>query len=1069
MGILQTCRPRADIINGTINLEIFTASLGEVLKFYRGQKTPSSDLYTDAKKFFREGTYATEGIKSVLNNVVARLSGDASAPSFRRLDTAFGGGKTHTLIACVHLAKRGKELAGELREYLSPEMIERLPELSDVTVVGVPCDSLDLYKKVGKDTVPNTLWGEIARQVGGDELYDQLGPVVTSRGAPGEEYFETLFGGKKVLFLFDEIAQYAVRCEQDHAGAAESIAAFLMGLDNYVRNHSGMCTVLTLASSKDAFAGKTALLNERLKNVDGTAVNADDAALLSEKAQMALNSVVARSATNTTPVTANEIASVLACRLFDKVDRNAAVEESKAYGNLYAKNKMFLPEAALKADYGTNIISTYPFHPSFVDFLNQKLALSETFQGTRGVLRMLSLCVKNIWQNQSDISMIHSGDLDLTDMAIADELFGKTNSGALRPILTTDICSGDAKNPSKSEELDQKRPHPMGIPVYRQTWQSVFLNSLTTTDQQSNAFGIRKPEVCLEVLRPGLSAATIEDALKQIDETAMYLRSRDGRYYASTEPSINRALAEIRSRLNADEVERVVRDMAVRVCSKNNDFDVVCNVHTPGEIQDKNTRPVVAFIALDAGTIDPRDFFMYCSSDIGRRNQNNLLLVVPETVKSENDTALLTSTVEGDRTLEQLSDIARTLLARRRLKNECENYNIKREKVEDEEYKRVLSERAHALEIRIAAAYKTLYLPVPGDDCCEREDIATASGESGTAFLEQVKAKLLSRGKYVDESAINRLSGLEKFIFDGKPERMPVEDFRKAFTENRAWPIAKDRNIIETILRTGVSNGNWNIFFLKEGSAFPEKLFTVKKPLSISDTIQDDWDILSNAGLVKRGWDEVQGLDKERAAKIVQDRVKSTTVVAVKTLTDELKNAFPDADNKALNEIKTKTLLNMSSSGELYAYKGQPDQQEKPQDLSRLSELTASNISDQTVIIQKKEAQRRDWLGGKDIELSGGDRFFLSVLFKRLSRLKGVTSTIGEIAFDSVPLKSGGLLSLQMTDLTPESLPSLEELFTSLAGNINFNKNIDFTFTVSKPQDDCALVKEIQNLRKENA
>ena len=121
MGILQTCRPRADIINGTINLEIFTASLGEVLKFYRGQETPSSDLYTDAEKFFREGTYATEGIKSVLNNIVLRLSGDASAPSFRRLDTAFGGGKPHTLIACAHIAYRGRELAGVLREYLAPD------------------------------------------------------------------------------------------------------------------------------------------------------------------------------------------------------------------------------------------------------------------------------------------------------------------------------------------------------------------------------------------------------------------------------------------------------------------------------------------------------------------------------------------------------------------------------------------------------------------------------------------------------------------------------------------------------------------------------------------------------------------------------------------------------------------------------------------------------------------------------------------------------------------------------------------------------------------------------------
>ena len=106
-SIIESCRPREGILQGTFNPEIFTASLSQVVSHYRGRGGRIDNLYTDADQFFRDGTAPPTGSSSFLREALLRLSGDNLAPAIYRLETAFGGGKTHTLIALTHLAFRG--------------------------------------------------------------------------------------------------------------------------------------------------------------------------------------------------------------------------------------------------------------------------------------------------------------------------------------------------------------------------------------------------------------------------------------------------------------------------------------------------------------------------------------------------------------------------------------------------------------------------------------------------------------------------------------------------------------------------------------------------------------------------------------------------------------------------------------------------------------------------------------------------------------------------------------------------------------------------------------------------
>jgi predicted AAA+ superfamily ATPase len=141
-SILETCTPRPDILRGTFNPEVFTASLGQVMAHYRGSGGTLDTIYTDAEPFFRDATYPTDGMRTVVSEVLARLAGDGSVPAVHRLETAFGGGKTHTLIALLHLALKGRDIAPLVGDLLVPGVFDaaRLHAPGEITVVGVAGD-----------------------------------------------------------------------------------------------------------------------------------------------------------------------------------------------------------------------------------------------------------------------------------------------------------------------------------------------------------------------------------------------------------------------------------------------------------------------------------------------------------------------------------------------------------------------------------------------------------------------------------------------------------------------------------------------------------------------------------------------------------------------------------------------------------------------------------------------------------------------------------------------------------------------------------------------------------------
>src|SRR5213079_332564 len=91
----EVITPHPDVASGRYQQAEFAADLWQV---YQGE---GSDEYKHPTEFFRR-TFITEGLRRLLSQAVLRLTGQGGDPVVE-LQTNFGGGKTHSMLALYHL------------------------------------------------------------------------------------------------------------------------------------------------------------------------------------------------------------------------------------------------------------------------------------------------------------------------------------------------------------------------------------------------------------------------------------------------------------------------------------------------------------------------------------------------------------------------------------------------------------------------------------------------------------------------------------------------------------------------------------------------------------------------------------------------------------------------------------------------------------------------------------------------------------------------------------------------------------------------------------------------------
>jgi predicted AAA+ superfamily ATPase len=413
-SIFDLCQPRDDVVKGTIADSDYAANLANVLT---GR---ASRDYTDPPTFFTN-TYPTEGLKELLVNVCGRLSGRGeSVSAVFRLDTSFGGGKTHGLIALVHAAT-GMKNVSNTSEFLDPALVPK----RHVRVAAFDGENADPAngRPMGDGIRAHTPWGEIAYQLAGKVGYEIVRRSDEQRIAPGADTIKELFGADPVLVVLDELGEYLRRVQ--NMGGRDQLTAFLKALLTAIESTPHAAVVYTLAVRSDG------------KGIDAFAEENEFLAT----AMSELESVSGRKATNLNPTRDDETAKVIRRRLFASVDDSRATEVIAAYRALWTNHRDALSEEARRSTTSGEFSQTYPFHPDVLDTLTGKTATLGGFQRVRGMLRILAKTVAAVWANRpADPSSIHLHHIDLGSDVIRREFTTRLQQGAFAPAILNDIA-----------------------------------------------------------------------------------------------------------------------------------------------------------------------------------------------------------------------------------------------------------------------------------------------------------------------------------------------------------------------------------------------------------------------------------------------------------------------------------------------------------------------------------------------------------------------------------------------------------------------------------------------------
>jgi hypothetical protein len=435
-SLFDACQPREDVLEGTLQEDQFAASLATVAH----APSEAAPVYRDAEQFFTM-TYPTDGLKTLLSNLTGRFltstghSADGFTSSILCLDTRFGGGKTHDLIAAYHLAENPTTIAN-LERFLIDEAEPLAADYQEAAESGVSVDTavfvgghVDARNARSDRSDPNapntrTIWGEIAYQLYGLDGYEYLKDYDQERQQPGKNTLKELFeiGDGPALILIDEIAAYleaASAVKVADTTLADQTLGFVMSLLEAASENDEITVVYSIA--------ETAFEQE-----------AEDVRELVEQ----LNQIGRRQHKTVTPTDETEVGQVLQHRLFEDIPTEYRSLAAETYFQFYTDTNRQLPQEVTDASYVDRLERECPFHPTVIDTLTEKIDTIPKFQRTRGALKLLARAVYYLWNHQPDYYDRHY--IRLYDLTPADNDPGGSINSTLRETLFDFVDLGAA-------------------------------------------------------------------------------------------------------------------------------------------------------------------------------------------------------------------------------------------------------------------------------------------------------------------------------------------------------------------------------------------------------------------------------------------------------------------------------------------------------------------------------------------------------------------------------------------------------------------------------------------------
>src|SRR5690606_30343128 len=534
--------PHEDVHRGTFQQAEFAADITQV---HEGRATAE---YQDPALFFRR-TFITEGMGLLLESVAKRLSGKGGDPVIQ-LQTAFGGGKTHTMLAVMHMAG-GRVATSEMNGV--PAVLDRaevlqLPASKVVVLDGIRLSPSQPRKVEGHSL--RTLWGELAWQLGGADGYRLVADADASGTSPGKQALaELLATYAPAVILIDELVAYIRQFEDGKSlagGTYDSNLSFIQALTEAIKT---VPTAVLLASLPES---------EREAGSDRGV-----------QALKALEHYFGRIQAIWKPVDTLEAFEIVRRRLVTQLsDRSAADAVCRAFVDHYVNHASHLPGETQEAQYLERMRAAYPIHPEVFERLYNDWSTLPNFQRTRGVLKLMARVIHRMWQDNNKDLLVMPGNLPLYDGAVRTELTTYLQTG-WDAVLEQDV-DGERSEPAR---IEQAEPRFGAVQACRRVTRTIFLGSAPSGSNEL-ARGLETSRVLLGCLQPGQPPHVFADALGRLEGRLTYLSSGNDRWWLDVRPNLRQEMESRKKRFDDAAVLDEIRTAVSRVLGQH-PFDAV--------------------------------------------------------------------------------------------------------------------------------------------------------------------------------------------------------------------------------------------------------------------------------------------------------------------------------------------------------------------------------------------------------------------------------------------------------------------------------------------------------------
>jgi len=719
----EVLRPHEDVATGNYSASEFAADL------YMVSQNEGSSEYVEPIEFFRR-TYLTEGLKELLDRGIRRISGDENASPIINLQTNFGGGKTHSMLALWHLfgGAPTSSLTQEVQDVVANRQFPK--KVNRVALVGIHLSpGAPLVKPDG--TKVNTIWGELAWQLGGKKAFDFVAEADASRTNPGEGLRKLITAYSPCLILIDEWVAYARQLwerEDLPGGTFDTQFTFAQSLTEVVKTVPGAMLVISIPAShdpdKDGQSGGSAL---EVGGPNG------------QEALQRLQNVVRRVADQWRPASAQESFEIVRRRLFVEPDATALADISavaRQFVNFYSQHVGEFPRECSDISYEARIRAAYPIHPELFDRLYEDWSTLERFQRTRGVLRLMSAVVHALWESQDAGPLIMPGSLPLDVPSVLSEIT-QYLPDSWKPIVDADI-DGSSSTPV---QIDSERPLFGQRALTRRLARTIFVGAAPTL--KSSHIGAEKPRIWLGVAIPGDIIGNFGSALDLLSQRATYLYADGHRYWFDTQASVTRTAADYADRLR-EKPEEVWLEIVSRLrANENRNRGAFSGVHiapdTSADIPDEDSARLVILHPSNSHSKNSADSLAmkFAQESLEKRgsaqriSKNMLVYLAPDTKR-----------------LEELMEAVRDLLAWQNIASRIEEMNLSPQQAKQATTRR---DQAHeGVTSRIAQTYIWAIVPEQPDPSKPIEwTVERAEGQE-TSLAARASEKLVRAGLFTD-------------------------------------------------------------------------------------------------------------------------------------------------------------------------------------------------------------------------------------------------------------------------------------------------------------------------------